>query len=67
MKPDDPVKEKPPPAQGVRIAWGPPGPVTNPRAVEAVTNRVLSARLAGGRNIVDLPPFQYMALVVVTP
>jgi hypothetical protein len=61
----DPVNDKPPVAQGVRVAWTAPGPVRAPRAVEAVTNRVLPARMAGGRHIVDLPPFQYMALLVV--
>ena len=65
LNPADPINEKPEPALGVRIAWGPAGPVTNPRAVEAVSNRVLPGRLAGGRYIVDLPPFQSMALLVV--
>jgi hypothetical protein len=65
MNPDDPVNEKPPRAQSVRIAWGPAGPVTDLRVIEAVTNRVLQARLAGGRYIVDVPSFQYMAVLVV--
>jgi hypothetical protein len=61
----DPVNDKPEPARGVRIAWAALGPVTDPRAVEAVTNRMLPVRLASGRYMVDLPPFQYIALLVV--
>jgi hypothetical protein len=65
MKPGDPVNDKPEPARGVRIVWGPAGPVTDLRALEAVTNRVLTGRLAGTRYVVELPSFQYMALLVV--
>jgi hypothetical protein len=67
---DDPPPETnpaPPRAEGVRVTW--PSRrflLRRPRAFEAVRGSSLTVRSVPGGYGVDLPPFQYMALVVVT-
>lgn len=75
--PDDEVNTTPPAAQGVQVAWRtgnglpqppapghPPGP-RRPHAIEAVSGTTLSVQQVNGGYRVDLPPFQFMALLVV--
>jgi hypothetical protein len=74
--PKDEINPTPPPAHGVQVTWrkghGQPqtpgqGPRSRPRALEAVRDTTLSVRKVNGGYRVDLPDFQFMALLVVTP
>jgi hypothetical protein len=69
------INPTPPPAQGVQVTWrrghGLPqtpghGPRSRPRAIEAVSDKTLTVREFNDGYRVDLPDFQFMALLVVT-
>lgn len=68
------INEAPAAAEGVRAAWKPellPTPVvpprpSRPRATEAISGTELTVHEIGGGYRVDLPPFPFMALVVIT-
>lgn len=69
------INPTPPPAEGVRVMWRQghglpqtPGHSPRPRrrALEAVSDRTLPVHEFEGGYRVDLPDFQFMALLVVT-
>jgi hypothetical protein len=73
--PEDEINPPPPLAHGVRVTWrrghGPPqtpghGPRSRPRAIEAVSDKTLTVQEFSGGYQVDLPDFQFMALLIVT-
>jgi hypothetical protein len=73
--PEEKINPTPPPAQGVQVRWqkghGLPqthghGPRSRPRALEAVSDETLTMQEFEGGYRVDLPDFQFMALLVVT-
>jgi hypothetical protein len=74
--PDRDINHPPPRAHGIQIAWRtrhvppqPPSPsprLLPPRAVEAISNKPLTAHPLPGGYEVQLPDFKCMALVVVT-
>jgi hypothetical protein len=63
--PPEETKQRPPPAEGVQVSWRSLRP-PRPRAVEAVCDQPLTVQEAADGYRVDLPAFQYMALLVVT-
>ena len=70
------INPTPPPAEGVQVRWRqahglpePPSPKPRPhrlRAIEAVGRTTLAVHEDKRGYRVDLPPFQFMALLVVT-
>jgi hypothetical protein len=73
--PKDKINPTPPPADGVQVTWRSgnglpqtPGHGPHPRrphAIEAVTGRTLTVHEITGGYRIDLPTFQFMALLVV--
>jgi hypothetical protein len=62
--PRDQISQQPPPVEGVQITWK-AGPEP-PQATEVVNRLALPVLEINGGHRVDLPSFQYMALLIVT-
>jgi hypothetical protein len=69
------INERAPAAEGVRVTWRSghglpqtlwPLPFPRLRAVEAITGITLTVTRIRGAYRVDLPPFDFLALLVVT-
>jgi hypothetical protein len=63
--PPDQTNPKPPPADGIQVTWR-SDRSDRPHVVEAVGDELLTPQQVTGGYRVDLPVFQYMALLVVT-
>jgi hypothetical protein len=62
--PPDETNPKPPRAEGVQVTWLSDRPA-RPHVVEAVGDELLTTQEVEGGYRVDLPAFQYMALLVI--
>jgi hypothetical protein len=72
--PQDKINPTPPRVEGVQVTWRPRGApphtpngrVRRPRVIETLSGKRLTVREIDGAYRVDLPSFQFMALLVIT-